>query len=359
MYLAGCPCSLDKNHISDKLTCLRRVFFRLIMGQFVLAFLSPVFGQEVPANSPAAKVFAKALKEQAEHKMPSALEDFRRADQLAGGHCRACEQRALGIAKQIQDFKTAHEEATLLLAQAVTPDDRAEAHYLSGEIYLAEGGNKIFEEPFRQADSEFTQAIDQSGSNIDYFFEDGIALSHLHRYDMAKTRFQHYVDAARGTEIKVARAKLFLAKPELARKRMAPPFQVMTLDGKKLSGEQLGGKVVLLDFWATWCGPCKIALPKIKEIATKYAGQNLVVISVSLDESEETWKRFVSENDMTWAQYRDGSFEGPISSAFGVRAVPTTFTIDTDGFLQDQQVGSGKIETTIKELLQRRTETAE
>jgi len=87
----------------------------------------------------------------------------------------------------------------------------------------------------------------------------------------------------------------------LAQARLAPPFAVTTTDGQRVSMDDLTGKVVLLDFWATWCGPCREALPHMKEIAKKFQGQPLVVLSVSLDSDEQKWKDFITKkrNDMT------------------------------------------------------------
>jgi len=93
---------------------------------------------------------------------------------------------------------------------------------------------------------------------------------------------------------------------------MAPAFAVTTEDGQRISLDDLQGKVVLIDFWATWCGPCRAALPHIQQIAQKFQGQPLVVLSVSLDSDETKWKGFVAKNNMTWLQYRDGSFEGSL-----------------------------------------------
>jgi hypothetical protein len=63
------------------------------------------------------------------------------------------------------------------------------------------------------------------------------------------------------------------------------------------------------------------------------------VLSVSLDDNEQKWKDFVAKNGMTWSQYFDGGFTGPISRMFAVNAIPHTFTIDADGVLQDEQIG--------------------
>jgi thiol-disulfide isomerase/thioredoxin len=144
----------------------------------------------------------------------------------------------------------------------------------------------------------------------------------------------------------------------LARKRVAPNFHVVGLDSKAISMENLAGQVVRIDFWATWCGPCKNALPHLREIAPKFLGQPLVIISISLDADEGTWRDFVAKNGMTWAQFRDGGFDGPMATQFNVKAIPTTFSIDADGFVQDRQVGDGNIEETLKKPIAQATGTA-
>lgn len=146
---------------------------------------------------------------------------------------------------------------------------------------------------------------------------------------------------------------LYISQPELARALMAPPFAVSTIDGKKISLDDLQGKVVLIDFWATWCEPCREALPHVREIAKKFDGQPLVVLSVSVDTDETTWKEFVAKNEMTWPQYCDHGFTGPVAKSFGVQAIPNTFTIDADGVLQDQHIGDSDIDGKLKKLVKR------
>ncbi len=106
--------------------------------------------------------------------------------------------------------------------------------------------------------------------------------------------------------------------------------------------------MVLLDFWATWCGPCREALPHMKEIANRFQGQPLVILSVSLDDDAQRWKDFIAKNEMTWPQYRDGGFTGPIARLFDVEAIPTTFTIDAVGVMQAEHVGDASIEGRIE-----------
>ena len=94
----------------------------------------------------------------------------------------------------------------------------------------------------------------------------------------------------------------------------------------------------------------------MKRIAQKFSGEPLVVLSVSLDSDEQKWKSFITQNEMTWPQYRDGGFTGPVAKIFAVNAIPHTFTIDADGVLQDEHIGDASIEGKLKKLLARARE---
>ncbi len=77
--------------------------------------------------------------------------------------------------------------------------------------------------------------------------------------------------------------------------------------GKTIKLEDFRGKVVLVDFWATWCGPCKAELPNVKEAYKKYHEKGFDIISISLDQSVETCKNYVKENEMPWHHICDGN----------------------------------------------------
>jgi thiol-disulfide isomerase/thioredoxin len=181
----------------------------------------------------------------------------------------------------------------------------------------------------------------------------GKALANLHEDDTAKAQFEQFVKMKPSDHPDHQRALRFIEQPELARARMAPPFSIKTADGARISMDDLQGKVVLLDFWAIWCVPCREALPHIKQVAKKFHGEPLVILSISLDANEEKWKEFITKNEMTWPQYRDGGFTGPISRMFSVNAIPHTFTVDADGVLQDEHIGDASMEGKLKKLIAR------
>ena len=119
---------------------------------------APALQAEAPASSNARKTFFKAAKELEEHKYAPALEDFRKADSQDGGRCVPCELQAFKVAKQLQDYTAARAETALLLDHVASAEDKAEVHYLAGDVCLSDGGYRIFEKAFQDADSEFQAA---------------------------------------------------------------------------------------------------------------------------------------------------------------------------------------------------------
>jgi thiol-disulfide isomerase/thioredoxin len=221
---------------------------------------------------------------------------------------------------------------------------------------MDEGLEKRKDEIFKHGHEEVSKALAINSNFPDAIFVDGRMLAQLKQDDAAKARFEQYLKMKSADDPNAHRALRYISRPELARARMAPPFAVTTIDGQRISMDDLQGKVVLLDFWATWCGPCREALPHMQRVAKKFQGQPLVILSVSLDKDEKAWKDFITKNEMTWPQYRDGSFEGTIARKFSVDAIPHTFTIDADGVLQEEHIGDASIEGKLNKLLVRARE---
>jgi thiol-disulfide isomerase/thioredoxin len=323
---------------------------------------SPQSKPAAPSNGPsdpkARKTYDEAINLLQEHHAVFALDGFRKADKQDGGHCIICEFQAWKVAVEIGEFKVAREQAEAILAHVNSPADKAQAQFFLGRALMAMGIRDKHEEPVEAAEAAFNAALQLRPGNRDYLYADGIALAFLKRDDAARQRFQEFLKNTSQDDVDYLRVQRFAQRPELARAKVAPNFRLTTLDGRVLTLESLSGNVVLIDFWATWCGPCREALPRIRQIAKKFDGQPLVVLSISLDNDEAKWRDFVAKNGMTWVQYRDGGFEGGISEEFGVTAIPATFTIDADGVLEDQHVGDANIEGKLKKLVARAAEVA-
>ncbi|HTQ95563.1 MAG TPA: TlpA disulfide reductase family protein [Candidatus Acidoferrum sp.] len=89
------------------------------------------------------------------------------------------------------------------------------------------------------------------------------------------------------------------------------------------------GKVVLLDFWASWCGPCRMALPKVKELQAIYGGEDFMVVSISEDDDAGAWRAFVANHGMTWSQRFDG--DSTLMRQYQVSGLPTYILLDRSG----------------------------
>jgi thiol-disulfide isomerase/thioredoxin len=309
-----------------------------------------------PADPKACKTFAAAADWEKHRAYDIAMENYRKANKQDGGHCMACLSRAYQLAMQIGAFKDAVEIAGEYLSVAQSNGEKAFAHEELGTALQKQGINGKKEKLLAESRDELKAALGLTPSLITAHYLLGVSLAYLHQDEEARAEFSAFLTQDRQNPDMHERVERFVERVDLARATMAPPFSLTTLDGRHISMDSLAGKVVLIDFWATWCGPCREALPHIRQIAKKYDGQPLVVLSISLDNDEAKWKEFVAKNGMSWMQYRDGGFDGRISKQFNVTAIPATFTIDADGVLEDQHVGDASIEGKLKKLIARAAE---
>ena len=337
-------------------------FLRLLLtcALAVAPFAQDILAQDKPGDGPTNEKAQRSYMEGMDylrHRMvQSAFDSFKKADKQDGFHCLGCQRQILRYGAQLQEWKAAETAASEIVAESKEPKEIAYAHFEFGKLLMEEGLDRHKDEFFSRAHDELTKALDAVQDFPGAVFMDGRVLAHLHQDDAAKARFQQFVDMVQKDGPERQRAMLFVAQPDLARAIMAPPFSVTTIDGQKISLDELQGKVVLIDFWATWCGPCREALPHMKEIARKFQGQPLIVLSVSVDTDENKWRDFVAKNEMTWPQYLDHGFNGSVAKSFNVNAIPHTFTIDADGILQDEHIGDAAIEGKLKKLIKRAQE---
>ncbi len=113
-------------------------------------------------------------------------------------------------------------------------------------------------------------------------------------------------------------------------------------------GASTGGKVRILDFWATWCGPCRHALPGLKQLQAVYGGEQVEVVSISEDEDEGAWSAFVAQNQMNWTQRLDSNHQ--IMRQYGANSLPTYVLIGRDGTVLQQYVGDDPGEPIIERM---------
>lgn len=134
--------------------------------------------------------------------------------------------------------------------------------------------------------------------------------------------------------------------------RRAPELSVSDLGGKSLSWKQLEGKVVLLDFWATWCAPCRKSMPALQALHDRYASRGFTVVGVSIDDKKPVpkVKRFVNSKKIRYPIVIDAE-KDPSWGRFGVKAVPAAFLVDRSGNIVAQWTG----EMNVRELEEKLT----
>jgi thiol-disulfide isomerase/thioredoxin len=131
-------------------------------------------------------------------------------------------------------------------------------------------------------------------------------------------------------------------------------FNVKDMKDQELSLEKFKGKVVLIDFWATWCGPCIRELPSVIAAYKKYHSKGFEIIGVSLDKEDKTvLDKFLADNpDMTWPQFYDGKFwKSELGQLYGVQSIPATYLIDQSGKVYRVGVRGKALDKAIDKLL--------
>ena len=129
----------------------------------------------------------------------------------------------------------------------------------------------------------------------------------------------------------------------------APDFQVMNLKGQEISLKKYRGQVVLLDFWATWCFPCRAEMPNLKRVYDKYKDQKFEIIGISLDQTRAVVDSYTEKQNITWQQFLDST--GTVTKMYNVTGIPATFLIDGDGIVRKVKLHGRALEDAVAELV--------
>ncbi|HEY2461826.1 MAG TPA: hypothetical protein VGI16_13530 [Candidatus Acidoferrum sp.] len=230
---------------------MRHAFVSLLVVLTLATSAAPQT-QDGPTNDKAKKSYAEALQALKDRRPDFALDDFKKADKQEGGHCIACEKQMIKYGAELEDWKAPELGAEELLAGVKDPKDVAIAHYQLATVLMEEGIRKGDKEgPLRRAHEELGKALELVPKFPLALFLDGRALAHSRQDDAAKAKFDEFLKISLPSDVNRQRAVRYSVRPELARAKMAPAFAITTIDGERITMDDLQGKVVLMDFWAT------------------------------------------------------------------------------------------------------------
>ncbi|MFC5044941.1 redoxin domain-containing protein [Aquimarina hainanensis] len=129
-------------------------------------------------------------------------------------------------------------------------------------------------------------------------------------------------------------------------------FSAPTPEGKNLSLKEVMGKYTIIDFWASWCKPCRAENPNVVRVYNKYHDKGLNIIGVSLDRNKDHWIKAIKDDNLQWSHISNLQYwQEPIAREFGVKSVPSTFLIDDKGLVIAKNLRGMALENKIKELL--------
>jgi len=138
------------------------------------------------------------------------------------------------------------------------------------------------------------------------------------------------------------------ARSGLVKGAAFPDFSVKDLEGKPLSLADYKGKVVLVDFWATWCGPCVGELPNVLKAYEKHHATGFEIVGISLDKDQSKLEKFIKDKHMPWRQFFDGQgWQNELAQKYGINSIPATYLLDREGKIIGVGLRGEKLEAAV------------
>ena len=275
-----------------------------------------------------------------------ALKHFTRANEIQQGKCSECYVWLARIAAAGDKPQDALALAEKGVSTAATDAERSRAQLYRGMVLGRQGD-------LGQAEAAFRAASAANPACVECRFNLGFVLlkeaKDAEGVVVLKEIASQFAGTPRGHEL-----QRFIDDPSRVRKHYAPEFSVRLRSGEELNLDTVKGKVVVFDFWGTWCGPCRVSLPKLKDLVAKLDPAKVAIISVDEGDSKQNWEQFVQANGMNWPQVYDGDHS--LYRAFNVDGFPRYYVLSRDGIITAEfrgwaQLGEATINNAIVEAL--------
>jgi len=268
-----------------------------------------------------------------------ALDAYHKADKLSHHSSATCYLKLASVERKLGDFSSALDDAKYALKVAGDNKSVAIQAYLVRATLLTQMAGKPTDKKLKEAEVEICQALALDSANALARYDLGFVLLKQERDPEGIAELNAFVSLSGADAETVAEARKMIVNPLRARAPFAPDFSFITSQNQPVSNASLRGKVVLVDFWGTWCPPCRESVPILRNLNKKYAGKPFQLVSVSSDDDEDVWKTFTKAEHMDWPQYMD--LPGDVLQAFKVESFPTFVVLDKDGVIRFRQSGEG------------------
>jgi peroxiredoxin len=283
--------------------------------------------------------------------LSSALESAQKALKLSKGTgCEECYRQIVNLQLEMDLHRDAAFSAGAWASHAASSHEKAAAEYLNARALVLSDHEKHDESLLQRADLILRQAAVDDPSDPAIHLLDGRVLAMLKKESEAREQFIACSSAQGASPLQCRRANAYAQNTSLVVNDEAPEFNIARADGTPVTLESLAGKIVLVDFWATWCGPCARDLDYVQSIAEEFAKDNFVLLGVSTDEDEAAWANHVSTNRMIGIQIRDR--RNAMKDLFHVGGIPTYFILDGNGIIRFRTTGALKdLRSHVRELI--------
>ena len=276
-----------------------------------------------------------------------ALRSFKRANELRDKKSAECYAWMTDTYLALEAYKTVVAAADKCVTLANGDRHLLIRAYNNKGLALQALAGKKDELKLHEAEATFRQGIALPGAPAILRYNLGVTLLQLNRDEEGVVELKQYLKQQPNANYSEM-ARRLVANPRRARENYAPDFSFTTPEGEHITLDDLRGKVVLLDFWASWCGPCVQSVPELRDLYRRYRRDGLVIVGISSDGDEQIWKEFTARTKMNWPQFRDETSR--VHIAFNIRALPTYILLDQEGIVRFLAVGwqqPGKLDNAI------------
>lgn len=311
----------------------------------------------VAGEDPAA--LAQAKNAHLKQQFDEAIKLYRRANAAEGGKCAECLWGLAAAYNEKRAYRNTAETCEELIALHPPAHMLAQAWNLKGRAIVTQAKADNILKRLPEAEEAFRNAIAADPNLHVAHFNLGMSMLTRSDDEGGLTELRTYLAKdPEGREANAARR--LIENPRRARENFAPGFAFATLDGSYLDLDDLRGKVVMLDFWGSWCRPCVDSVGALRRINRRYEKSPFVLISISVGDPEDRWRQFVAANQMSWPQYLDERRD--VSRAYGVQAFPSYVVIDHEGVVKYATYGNrtfteAKIQFAIEDALKKLAKT--